>query len=116
MLAYFESTVGWRELLTRTYKDSIEDDAFGLAAQLAYYFFLALFPAILCVIAIASFFPLQNFIDDMIGTLGRFAPAEVLSLVREQMLRLAEGHHGGVLSIGLLGAIWSSSASLVAII
>lgn len=28
----------------------------GLAAQLAYYFFLALFPAILCVIAIASFF------------------------------------------------------------
>jgi membrane protein len=116
MLAYFESTIGGRELLTRTYKDSIEDDALGLAAQLAYYFFLALFPAILCVIAIASFFPLQNFIDDMIGTLGRFAPAEMLSLVREQMLRLAEGNHGGVLSIGLLGAIWSSSAALVAII
>jgi membrane protein len=116
MLAYFDSTISGRELLARTYKDSIEDDALGLAAQLAYYFFLALFPAILCVIAIASFFPLQNFIDDMIGTLGRFAPAEMLSLIREQMLRLAEGNHGGILSIGLLGAIWSSSAAMVAII
>jgi membrane protein len=116
MFAYFESTIGWRELLARTYKDSIEDDVLGLAAQLAYYFFLALFPAILCVLAIASFFPLQNFTGNLIDTLGRFAPAEMLSLVREQMLRLAEGNHGGIVSIGLLGAIWSSSAALVAII
>lgn len=116
MFAYFDMTMGWGELLKRTYKDSMEDDALGLAAQLAYYFFLALFPAILCVIAIASFFPLQNFTDDMVNSLARFAPQEMLVLVREQMLRLAEGNHGGILSVGLLGAIWSSSAAMVAII
>src|SRR5688572_8507477 len=91
MLAYFEMAIGWRELLKRTYQDTLEDDAFGLAAQLAYYFFLALFPAILCVIALASFFPLHNFTDEMVASLGRFAPAEMLALVREQMVRLAEG-------------------------
>jgi membrane protein len=32
------------------------------------------------------------------------------------MVRLAEGNHGGILSVGLLGAIWSSSAAMVAII
>jgi membrane protein len=116
MFAYFEMAIGWRELLKRTYQDTVEDDAFGLAAQLAYYFFLALFPAILCVIALASFFPLHNFTDEMVASLGRFAPAQMLALVREQMVRLAEGNHGGILSIGVLGAIWSSSAALVAII
>ena len=116
MFAYFEMAIGWAELLKRTYKDSLADDALGLAAQLAYYFFLALFPAILCVIAVASFFPLHNFTDDVIASLARFAPQEMLTLVREQMVRLAEGNNGGILSVGLLGAIWSSSAAMVAII
>jgi membrane protein len=116
MFAYFDMTIGWGELLKRTYKDSMEDDALGLAAQLAYYFFLALFPAILCVIAIASFFPLHNFTDEIVNSVGRFAPQEMLTLVRQQMVRLAEGNHSGILSIGLLGAIWSSSAAMVAII
>jgi membrane protein len=116
MFAYFEMAIGWRELLKRTYTDTLQDDGLGLAAQLAYYFFLALFPAILCVIAIASYFPLQNFTDEMVNSVGRFAPAEMLSLIREQMVRIAQGRHGGILSIGLLGAIWSSSAALVAII
>jgi membrane protein len=116
MFAYFEMAIGWGELLKRTYKDSLADDALGLAAQLAYYFFLALFPAILCVIAIASFFPLHNFTDEMVTSLARFAPQEMLTLVREQMVRLAEGNNGGILSLGLVGAIWSSSAAMVAII
>src|SRR5215208_5057285 len=94
----------------------MDDNALGLAAQLAYYFFLALFPAILCVIALASFLPLQNFTDQIVGTLGRFAPHERLTLIREQMTRLANGNDGGILSIGLLGAIWSSSAAMVALI
>lgn len=76
----------------------------------------ALFPAILCVIAFASFLPLQNFTDEIVSALGRFAPAEMLTLVREQMTRLANGNDGGVFSIGLLGALWSSSAAMVAMI
>jgi membrane protein len=116
MFVYFDMAIGWGELLKRTYKDSLADDALGLAAQLAYYFFLALFPAILCVLAVASFFPLHNFTDEVISSLARFAPQEMLTLVREQMLRLAEGNNGGILSVGLLGAVWSSSAAMVAII
>ena len=116
MLTYFESTLTWRELVKRTYKEMMADNGLGLAAQLAYYFLLALFPTILCVIALASFLPLQNFTDEMVAVLGRFAPAEMLTLVREQMTRLANGNDGGVFSIGLLGALWSSSAAMVAMI
>ena len=116
MLAYFESTLSWRELVRRTYKEITDDDALGLAAQLAYYFFLALFPAILCVIALASFLPLNNFTDEVVASMGRFAPQEMLVLIKEQMIRLAEGNDGGILSLGLLGALWSSSAAMIAMI
>ena len=116
MLAYFERTLSWQELLKRTYKELMEDDALGLAAQLAYYFFLALFPAILCVIALASFLPLQNFTDEIVSSLGRFAPDAMLSILREQMVRLSNGNDGGVFTVGLLGALWSSSAAMVAMI
>ena len=52
--------LSWSELLKRTAKESSEDDVFDLAAQLAYYCFLALFPAVLFILALASFFPLTN--------------------------------------------------------
>jgi uncharacterized BrkB/YihY/UPF0761 family membrane protein len=42
MLAYFETTLTWTDLARRTWREMIDDDALGLAAQLAYYFFLAL--------------------------------------------------------------------------
>ena len=116
MLAYFESTLSWPELLKRTYKEMMDDDALGLAAQLAYYFFLALFPAILCVIALASFLPLDSFTDEIVARLGRFAPDAMLSIIREQLARLANGNDGGIFTLGLLGALWSSSAAMVAMI
>ena len=116
MLTYFESTLSWPELLKRTYREVTDDDAMGLAAQLAYYFFLALFPAILCVIALASFLPLQSFTDDMVRSLGRFAPPAMLALIKEQMVRLANGNDGGIFTVGLLGALWSSSAAMVSMI
>jgi len=116
MLAYFDSTLSWAELFRRTYQELMDDDALGLAAQLAYYFFLALFPAILCVIALASFLPLHNFTDEIVSSLGRFAPDEMLSIIRDQLTRLSNGNDGGIFTLGLLGALWSSSAAMVAMI
>ncbi len=87
MLAYFGTTVGWFELAKRTVRDAISDDLFGLAAQLAYYFFLALFPALLCLIAFASLFPLHELTDDVVRLLGLFAPAAALAIIQEQMVK-----------------------------
>jgi membrane protein len=116
MFANFEMNLTWTELIKRTVHESTSDDAQGLASQLAYYFFLALFPALLCLLAIASFFPLQNFTDDVIRLLGPFAPREVVEIIRQEMVKIAEGQHGGLLTIGLLGALWSSSSAMVSMI
>ena len=55
----FGITLSWSELLRRAWKDSLADDIAGLAAQLSYYFFLALFPALLFLLSLASFFSLS---------------------------------------------------------
>ena len=88
----------------------------GLAAQLSYYFFLALFPAILFLLALASFFPLSNITDDVGRSLGPFVSSQVLALIQEQMRRLANNENGGLLTFGVAGALWSSSAALVSIV
>jgi membrane protein len=107
--------LSWSELLRRTWRDALEDDVLGLAAQLSYYFFLALFPAILFLLALASFFPLANVADDIGRTLGPFVSPQILELLQEQMHRLSDNDSGGLLTMGVAGALWSSSAALVSI-
>lgn len=108
--------ISWAELVRRTVKEAIDDDVLGLGAQLAYYFFLALFPALLFLLAVASFFPLDNLTDDIGRIIGPVASPEATQLIQEQMRRLAESESGGLLTFGVLGALWSSSAALVSIV
>ena len=109
-------SLSWSELARRTWREIVADDVLGLAAQLSYYFFLALFPAILFLLALASFFPLSNITDDVGRSLGPFVSPQILELIQEQMRRLANDESGGLLTFGVAGALWSSSAALVSIV
>jgi membrane protein len=108
--------LSWSQLAQRTWRESADDDVLGLAAQLSYYFFLALFPAILFLLALASFFTLSNITDDVSRSLGPFVSPQVVELIQEQMRRLANNQNGGLLTFGVGAALWSSSAALVAIV
>jgi membrane protein len=116
MLARFTMSLSWGELLKRTVQETQEDKGFGLAAQLAYYFFLALFPALLVLLALASFLPADDLVNRVVGLMQGVAPEEVLTIIREQLAKIADGRQGGLLSFGVLAALWSSSAAMVAII
>src|SRR6201988_4985396 len=109
-------SLSWTELARRTWREVVEDDVLGLSAQLSYYFFLALFPAILFLLALASFFPLSNITDDVGRSLAPFVSPQVLELIEDQMRRLANNENGGLLTFGVAGALWSSSAPLGSII
>jgi len=82
---------------------------------MSFYFFLALFPAILFVLALASFFPLGDLTDDLGRVAGPFVSPQVLELIQDQMRRLANNESGGLLTFGVVGALWSSSAAMVSI-
>jgi len=116
MLVFFRVPLRWREVLKRTIAEIGEDNCLGLAAQLAFYFFLALFPALLFLVALVGYLPIEDTLTGMLAALGTVAPGEVLTLLRTQLEELARGSHGSLLTLGIGGAIWSSSAAMVAII
>jgi membrane protein len=108
--------LSWKELLARTGREIVADNCFGLAAQLSYYFFLALFPALLFLVAIVSFVPISGLLDVITGTLARVAPTEVITIIQDQVLKIAHDRNGGLLTLGMLGTIWSTSSGVDAII
>ena len=117
MLTFLRVPLSWREILRRTFKESfVEDNCLGMAAQLAYYFFFALFPALLMLIALASYFPYHTLVDDLFKMLGGFAPPEVLTIITDQLAKIAKGEQGGLFTIGFLITIWSTSSAMTAII
>ena len=116
MLRTLRIPIGWTELARRTVRESLADNLLGMAAELAYYFFLALFPALLFLVALVSFIPIENLLDTITAALARVAPSEVLSIIQEQILNIARQERGGLLTLGVLGAIWSTSSGMTAII
>jgi membrane protein len=116
MLAYFDTTLGWGELIKRTVKETQADKGFGLAAQLAYYFFLALFPALLFLIALAGVFADAGLVERLVNMMSGAVPPDVVSIIRDQLIRISQGDQGGILTFGVLAALWSSSAAMVSLI
>ena len=116
MLKAFEVPLPWPAIAKRTAREVIADDCLGLAAQLAYYFMLALFPALLFVVALVSFVPVEGVLEAITGVLARVLPPEALTLIQDQILKIADSKDAGLLTFGLLGAIWSTSAGVSAII
>lgn len=111
-----QSVIRWGEILKRTGRAIYQDDCLGWAGELAFFWFLALFPALLFVVALAGSLPVQHLIDVVVGSLARVAPGDVLVLVREQLVQIAQGPPRGLLTLSLLGALWSSSSAMTAII
>jgi membrane protein len=115
LLAAFVVPIGWTAILRRTWRQICQGHCFGWAAALAYYSFLALFPALLFVVSVASFLPIQHLIDQFVDTVGRFAPGDVVAIAREQLLQITDKPHGGLLALSLAGTIWSMSSGMVAL-
>jgi membrane protein len=103
------------ELVKRTAKEVIDDDCLGMAAQLAYYLVLALFPALIVIVALVSYLP-WSVLDELVNVINRVAPGEIVQMVRDQITELATGNSGGLLTVGVLGALWTSSSALTAIV
>jgi membrane protein len=106
--------------LKTTVQEFIRDDALGLAAQLAFYLILAIFPFILFCVAILDAFSSSDpqFVTDLFFYLRRLLPAQVYALIHtytENTLRNGDTAPG-LLSVGILGTVWAASGAFAALI
>ena len=102
-----------KKLAARTWRESQEDDVFGIAAQLAYFFLLALFPLLIFLTSAVGFMP--DIQDRILDALARVVPPESMKLVRETLSDVVSHRSGGLLSIGLLGSLWSASSGVASL-
>lgn len=88
-------------------------EVMGLSAQLAYFFLLSLFPFLLFIVTLLGYLP----IDDrmIIDVLSEYLPGEVIRMIDQNLTQIVNNRSGGLLSISILGTLWSASNGFNAI-
>ena len=109
--------LGWRELAKRVWKEIQEDEVFSRAAELAYYFLLALFPFLIFLtsiigLALGSGTGTRQTLFDY---LARVMPPSAYQLISNTMTEVSASSSGGKISFGILAALWAASNGLTAI-
>lgn len=93
-----------------------EDDLSGRAAEMAYKFFLALFPFMIFLVATGSFaadiFSIENPVDQIVEEVGPSLPDDAESLLRTQLENVTASRNPALLSLGILGSIWAASSGI----
>ncbi|MEO6569046.1 MAG: YihY/virulence factor BrkB family protein [Opitutaceae bacterium] len=109
---------GWLDILTRTKDQLSEDNLSIVAAGVAFYAFVAVVPALGALIGIYALVADAGQIAEHISVLARVVPGEVMPLLEDQLKRLTADDEaaGWSAALGLLLAIYSSSAATKALI
>jgi len=108
--------VNWKEIFLRTFREASEDDLLGRSAQLSYYFFLALFPMLISIIAVMSLFGHADYMrQTLLGFLAGVLPGSASELIQKTLLEVIQGAGGLKMSFGVIFSVWSASAGMAAI-
>lgn len=105
------------ELSKKVWAEITEDDVFGRAAQLAYYFLLALFPLLLFLtsvigVMLGSGTGLRH---SLFNYLSKVLPGSAFTLVDSTMYEVSSASGGGKITFGILAALWAASNGMGAI-
>ncbi len=106
---------GWKDIALRL-KDEVSEDRVGLiAAGVAFYGLLALFPAITAILAIGGLLVEPNQIIEQLSAFSGLIPEAAMTIIIEQATTVAGSREGGLGLAAILGfglAIYSASKGM----
>jgi membrane protein len=109
---------GWKDIFVRTYYEILADRLLALAAGIAFYSLVALFPAIAAGVSVYALFANAATISKHLSIAADIVPAGTLDLLAEEISRIAAKSDGKLtfgLLLGLGIALWSANAGMKAI-
>lgn len=109
--------ISWFQLAKRVWKEISEDHMFGRAAELSYYFLLALFPLLIFLTSVIGIVlgSGSGTRHALFNYLARIMPPSAFQLLDATMYEVTNSSGGGKLSFGLLAALWAASNGMSAI-
>ena len=103
----------WLDVLKRSLKSFLADDALGLSAQVAYSSLLAFFPAMVFLVGlldlVGAFEALQDFLRPV-------APGDVIETIETLQQETSKGSSVVAFVAGAAGAVWAASGAMNAVI
>jgi membrane protein len=98
-----------RDLATRVWDEYNRDEVSDRAAALSYYFLFALFPALLFLVALLSYLPLQGVQERLLAYATDMMPPAAALTLEKTLGEVVNARRGGLLSLGVLATLWASS-------
>jgi membrane protein len=109
---------GWRDVLLRVKEETNKDNASLIAAGLALYALLAIFPALAAAVSLYGLFASPDQIAQQVESLSGVLPQQAAEILRTALQNLAsqQGQALGIGAIiGFLLALWSARKGVVAL-
>jgi len=108
--------VDYKEVATSTFKEYSQDDLSGLAAESAFHILLSLFPLAIFGAAMSGIinvaFPGLNLFNRIIDSVFSGLPSNAASAIRPVLEQVLKNQSGGLVSFGIITALWSGSAAM----
>lgn len=106
---------GWKDILKRTVASIKDDHVQMMAAGLAFYTMLAIFPALVALISIYGLVSDPTQVQDQIETVTSNLPEETSALIESQLTGIVESSTtalGWATVIAIVGALWTASSGM----
>jgi membrane protein len=109
-----EGHISFRELARRVWYEIDKDDVAGLAAQMSYWFVLALFPFLIFLAALVGTLPFTGLWDKLLVWITHYLPPASQRLIFQTVAALTD-NRTGFLSFGVLGTAWAASSGITSL-
>ena len=103
-----------KELALNTWRAIYKHNCLGKAAELAFYFLLALFPLLIFLLNLISFMPGVQ--ATILFWLSRLMPPDATRIVETWVQNVFANRSGGLISFGLIFSLWAASNGVGALI
>jgi membrane protein len=108
--------VPWAKMPGAVWKSIVDDDIFGRAAQLAYYFFFSIFPGLIFISSMIGLVSRGGSatIDHLLDNLSRILPPDAFHMLETTFHSTVSSSGGGKLALGIIFALWSATYGMTA--
>lgn len=106
---------GWKQIVKRSWAEHNADNMPIIAGGVAFFGFLAIFPALIASISIYGLVASPETVAEQVEGISAQLPSDAASLIEDQLTSITE-NSGGALTFGLvaaiLAALWSASGGV----